>query len=117
MCLIISLGLLAKRRAGEVRLIVNNEFYSLEHLNELFSKADIFYVTRIPLDIWEHTLELVARQTPEGFVRVYNAACNRLRLQKDNRVIDWETYSQVKYILIKSSEAIKTALRAEGYDI
>lgn len=117
MCLIISLGLLAKRRAGEVRLIVNNEFYSLERLNELFSKADVFYVTRIPLDIWEHTLKLVANQTAEGFVRVYNAACNRLKLQRDNRIIDWEMYTRVKNILIRSSEIVKKTLREHGYEI
>ena len=117
MCLIISLGLLAKKRAAEVRLIMNKEFYSLEHLNELFSKTDMFYVTRIPDDIWEHTLELVVRQNPEGFVRIYNAACNRLRLENSNRVIDWEIYSKVKDILIRSSEGVKAALRKQGYDI
>ncbi len=117
MCIIISLGLLAKRRAGEVRLIVNNQVYPLEYLNELFSKTDVFYITRLPEDVWEHTIEIVARQNPEGFVKVYNAACNRLRLDKSNRVIDWGTYTDVKKILIQSSEMVKAALKKQGYDV
>jgi hypothetical protein len=103
MCFFIGLAFLREKQFHPIYL-PGRMTASLEDLDQIMEKNKKFEIKNLPPEIFVKTMNRISKTKYRQFIRLYEWACDELKLSKRNRIIWWSLFDHWKKLATKYYE-------------